>query len=444
MKSTLILPVVASLALGVFSSSLPARAQAAADNDFFFKEGDTPIVFLGDSITEQRMYTTLLESYLLTRFPNRKMEFRNAGWGGDTAWLRQRGGKWEDVLDRDVLSFHPKAVTIDFGMNDARGGDGTYQQYIDFETKLVDAIKASGSKVALIPSSPEEKYEAGKPAGSDYNNMLQKYADALKAIATKENVPFADQYTPFVATIESGRKADLLSATEPPKVRLIPDSVHPNWGGHLIMASSILQGLHAPALVSSATIDGAAQSTTSLEGCKVDMQKTTDGSIAFARTDDALPWAVPGDPMVDVALKIPGFDPGTTLNKYMLTVTGLKEPSYTLSIDGVDVGSYPASDLAAGVNLGFLRKGPIFDQTQKLVQTIIAKNNDYMSRWRAVQLAGFPGWVMQAPGFADAQKAEEARLDKSIADQEATIETLRKPVSHVFKLVPAAAAPAAK
>src|SRR5437016_7875145 len=66
-----------------------ACATSAAAGDFQIRDGDR-VVFLGDSITEQRLYTTYIEAYALTRHPEWKLTFRNVGWGGDTSWLRQR------------------------------------------------------------------------------------------------------------------------------------------------------------------------------------------------------------------------------------------------------------------------------------------------------------------------------------------------------------------
>ena len=105
--------------------------------EFFVHDGDR-VVFLGDSITEQRLYTTYIEAYALSRHPTWKLEFRNVGWGGDTAWLRQRFHTDEyqlfaadeetqskmiltavdSGLKRDVLPLKPTVVTVDFGMND--------------------------------------------------------------------------------------------------------------------------------------------------------------------------------------------------------------------------------------------------------------------------------------------------------------------------------------
>src|SRR5438067_10747880 len=66
-----------------------AYATSALAGDFLVHDGDR-VVFLGDSITEQRLYTTYIEAYALTRHPEWKLTFRNVGWGGDTSWLRQR------------------------------------------------------------------------------------------------------------------------------------------------------------------------------------------------------------------------------------------------------------------------------------------------------------------------------------------------------------------
>ena len=81
------------LVTAVVAGACPREAAAA---DFALRDGDT-VVFLGDSITAARTYGKLGENYTLLRFPERKVHFLNAGWGGDTA----EGGLKR--LDRDVL-----------------------------------------------------------------------------------------------------------------------------------------------------------------------------------------------------------------------------------------------------------------------------------------------------------------------------------------------------
>src|SRR5688572_22820147 len=79
--------------------------------EFFFKDGDS-VVMMGDSITEQHLYSNYVEMWSVSRFPAWKLTFRNVGIGGD----RSVGGK--NRFKRDVLAHKPTALTVDFGMND--------------------------------------------------------------------------------------------------------------------------------------------------------------------------------------------------------------------------------------------------------------------------------------------------------------------------------------
>src|SRR5215470_16756667 len=79
--------------------------------DFAIRDGDT-VVFLGDSITAARTYGKIIENYTLLRFPDRKVHFINAGWGGDTA----AGGFKR--LQTDVLDKGATLLTVAYGIND--------------------------------------------------------------------------------------------------------------------------------------------------------------------------------------------------------------------------------------------------------------------------------------------------------------------------------------
>src|SRR6266700_604508 len=115
----------------VFLTVVLGLTSSVIAGDFLIHDGDR-VVFLGDSITEQRLYTTYIEAYALTRHPQWKLWFRNVGWGGDTSWLRQRSHPDENKLfaadetaqqrmvedsvrrglGRDVLPLKPTLVTV--------------------------------------------------------------------------------------------------------------------------------------------------------------------------------------------------------------------------------------------------------------------------------------------------------------------------------------------
>ena len=190
------------LAIGFFAT-LAVHAAEPSTAEFFFHDGDRAMI-LGDSITQQHLYSTLVESYVVSRYPDWKITFRNTGWSGDTMNLRTRKGL--DVgFDRDLKPLSPTAVTIDFGMNDARAGADGAAVYVDNARKLAGKFAAIGARIAFVTSSPEDKYQDGQPAGSAYNNMLRKYSDGLRQVAAEKNLPFIDQLNPMIKVIESAR-----------------------------------------------------------------------------------------------------------------------------------------------------------------------------------------------------------------------------------------------
>src|SRR5690606_37292146 len=75
---------LAAMMGGLLAVCLHTAAAAAepAAGDFYLKNGDR-VVFYGDSITERRLYTTLVETYVVTRFPGMNVSFVSSGWGGD-------------------------------------------------------------------------------------------------------------------------------------------------------------------------------------------------------------------------------------------------------------------------------------------------------------------------------------------------------------------------
>src|SRR5208283_2346951 len=150
----------------------------AQAEEFFFKDGDSAVI-IGDSITEQHLYSNYVEMWTVSRFPKWNITFRNSGIGGDTS------GGGNGRFKRDVVSHKATALTVDFGMND--GGyqpfeEGRYKNYMKGLQGMADQAKAANIRVAWLTPSPVEKNEEGS-ALKGYNETLEKYSEGVREIA---------------------------------------------------------------------------------------------------------------------------------------------------------------------------------------------------------------------------------------------------------------------
>ena len=417
------------------SPLLPATATAA---DKFFIHNNDRVVFLGDSITEQRLYTTYLEAYTLSRYPKWNLTFRNVGWGGDTSWLRQRAHPDEAKLfaadpeaqqkmveqsvaaglGRDVLPLKPTAVTINFGMNDhayQAFRKDIFRAYVRSQTQLAKVLEANGARVAFLTPQPIED-KRPDPDKDVRNISLREFSDGLKQVAVAEHARFADQFDPYMAIMMKAR------ADDPNALIGGGNAVHPGPPGHLIMAWAILKGLGAPALVSTAEIRIKQEKAKagSAKQCKITNLQAEGGDISFDRMDACLP--LPIDSRALPALKLAPIL--NDLSRYELKVTGLPAAKYDVTIDGEPAGTVTQEELAAGWNMT-TADGPIAKQNAELLKLVFEKNNVFFDRWRKVQLD-------------PKRQAELPALDQKIADLETRINEVRQPKPHHFELKPAA------
>ena len=354
----------------VFGAGKPAT-----DSEFFFKDGDR-VVIMGDSITEQQLYSNYLETWIVTRFPDWNITFRNVGINGD----RSPGGN--SRFKRDVLPNNPTALTVDFGMND--GGyrafkEDAFKGYMAGLQGIADQARSNHIRVAWLTPQPFEKREDG-PAIEGYAATLEKFSEGVKAIAETNAGAFADQFHPCLDVINKAR-------AESPGNRVMGGDVHPGPSGATLMASSILKALNFPTLVSAAEIDATKLAATKTEQCQItDIGNGTNGGLTFIRRDTALPYfpeqgsaILKWSPVID------------DMNKYMLKVTGLKAGKYEVRLGGKNVAEYADTALAEGVNLAgpALAAGPVADQVKAVAAAVKAKNGFFHDKiFRGIVLAG--------------------------------------------------------
>ncbi len=341
------------------------------------------IVFFGDSITDQRLYTTFAETFLVTRFPTWNLSFTHSGWGGDRV-SGGAGGPIDVRLWRDVLPYNPTVVTIMLGMNDARYRAFDQTLFDDYEKgyrAIIATLKRRlpGIRVTAIQPSPYDDVTRPPTFEGGYNNVLRRYGDFLAQLAAAEKLHLADLNTSVVAAL---RKANELNPTDAAK--MIPDRVHPGPSGHLLMAKALLEAWGMPALVSELELDAARPAVVLARQSKAASLAAQGRTLRWTQLDDALPMPVDTkDPLVALAAKASDFH--NALNRQILKVTKLAPGSYTLRIDGVPVATLPAAQWAQGVNLAELPT-PMQDQAAQVHALTLQHAAIHNTRWRQVQV----------------------------------------------------------
>jgi lysophospholipase L1-like esterase len=400
----------------------------SAQEQFQLRDADR-VVFFGDSITDQRLYTTLVETYVLTRFPQLHVAFVHSGWGGDRV-TGGAGGGINVRLARDVVAYNPTVVTIMLGMNDGRYrafNDQVFSIFTNGYTDIVKRLKVDlpGVRITAIEPSPYDDVTRKPTFEGGYNAVLLQYSKFLRELGLKEALTVADLNTPVTAMLRRAESSNSALAQ-----KILPDRVHPAIAGHLIMAEALLKAWHAPALVSSVEIDAGAHRVTRADNTAVSGLQFGK-TIYWTQADRALPMPVDLTES-EIALAIQSSDFMDAMNRETLKITGLSAGKHTLNIDGDEIGTFMTGELAAGVNLAAF-KTPMYAQAARVHSLTTKHAAMHNTLWRNVQVP--MEWEKPA-GLQTAMQALDALDIELIKQQHAAA----LPVEHRFELAPGGSA----
>ena len=321
------------------------------------QDGDT-VVFLGDSITHQCLYTQYVEDYFYTRYPKMRLHFHNAGVGGDRA--REALARFDD----DVAAFKPKYVTVLLGMNDGAYRDfdkaifDTYQR--DMNTVLDKIAELGATAVPMTPTMHDARAaRLGKrvqePRDTYYNGVLALYGGWLREQAQVRGLGFVDMYGPLNNVTFAQRKKNA-------NWTMIGDAVHPGPTGQVVMAAAVLEDMVARSSVSAITIQEKNGKLVGNAGKSPVIDLQGGETIRFTHTATALPWVLPPD-------AAEGFTLSKAAHRFSvekLSVRSLKPGKYEVKIDGQPIGQWSDGQLALGVEIEANDKTPQYQQALKV------------------------------------------------------------------------------
>jgi lysophospholipase L1-like esterase len=343
-----------------------SRSSAAQNKGEFVLKDRDRVVFYGDSITEQRLYTTYVEQYVLTHYPDRRVTFINTGWGGDKVSGNDckpcAGVGGLARLKRDVIDHRPTVVTLLFGMNDGQYRDfdpAIAKVYEDGLTAIIRELKSrTGARIYVMTPTVYDGTRHTPWSKTDrYNDVLDRYTEAVKSIAQREGLDVIDLHTVTTEALMRVKKDDS-------DYTFAPDGVHPQEDGQLVMAAEILRAWGAPP-----------------GGFELGKQVTLDqDGAAKVSVVAPLPWPepLPSEKLRRVKPVI------TELGQVILRLTGLPPGQYKVEIDGKDAGEYTSLALSRGIPLSFL-SGKATDETRALANLVRKRGDLFFLRWRQVE-----------------------------------------------------------
>ncbi len=320
------------------------------------KNGDC-IVFLGDSITHQRLHTQYVEDYFYTRFPQMRLKLHNAGVSGSMAWEAL------ERFDRDVATYKPKYVTVPRGMNDGEHQPFDQMIFDNYRRDMMSIVRRiremGATPVLMTPTMFDARVRRAQRPDADaestamYNSVLAYYGAWLREVATEQGLGFVDLWGPLNGIAIEKRKTD-------PNFTLIPDSVHPGPAAQVVMAAAFVRDLGLSRQLSSISVilNSNDDQQVHATGGKLTELLWGNDRLEFVWHAEGLPWVLPQDAQAGAKLS----ELGHLLSSESLEVHGLRPGKYTLAIDGKEVGTYSHIQLERGIELQENANTPQYQQ----------------------------------------------------------------------------------
>lgn len=406
---------------------------ACAQEKGSLRPGDR-VAIIGDSITEQKLYSGYIEAYLLASSGVPDLKVFQYGWSGE------RADGFANRAENDLAGFKPTVATLCYGMN-----DGGYQPYRDeigkaYENNMRNVVKklqGLGVRTIVIGSPgavDTDFFRPGqmmgdRPAHVAYNDNLAHLRDIDRRLADEFEQVFANVHD---AMYEPMKKAKEKLGKEYPVCGR--DGFHPGPNGQLLMAYAFLKALQPDGTIGVITVDlgGKPEATA---GHKVSGER---GSVEVEST--RWPFCFQGDDKSpDGTRSITPFVPfNEELNRFVLKVKGLDAAKAKVTW-GNQSREFSREELAEGVNLtAAFTETPIDASFGKLLGAIRQKQDfeTYMIKQVITNFRNFPAELKEDAELQKALAVVSERLHARQQALDANVRAQLVPVKHTITVEP--------
>lgn len=390
--------------------------KAPAPSGLLLRKNDR-LAIIGDSITEQKMYSRIIETYLTACLPELGVTVRQYGWGGETA------EGFKNRMVNDALRFKPTIATTCYGMNDHKYrayDEANGQWYRTNQIAIVKAFKAAGARMVLgSPGCVGRKVPWSQADSESMNLNLCQLRNMDIQIAGQENVAFADVFWPMLtlgwkATHQFGENYAIAGK----------DAVHPGWAGHVVMATAFLKALGVDGNLGTFTLDLDSGKATATGGHSV--ISFTQGELTLKSSQ--YPFCAPAGELGDdnslrSGLALTDFQ--SRFNRLYLVARNATAQNYRVTW-GSETKTFTGQQVAAGINLPAEFTKTPFDAAFKRLDEAVGQKQNYETKQIKSLFHG-------EEGRAD-MKATVALTEKARAPLVAAIRKAQVSVTHSVKI----------
>lgn len=390
---------------------------------------DARVAVIGDSITEQKLYSKFIECYLLACTGRDDITVFQFGWSGE------RADGFANRLANDLAVFQPTVATTCYGMN-----DGSYVPFTDAIGKTYQ--NNMDRVISGLRSAGVQRLVVGSPGGVDpdfftrldgkvYNGTLARLRDIAKELAEKNGLPFANVHDTMMAALAPSKTA--LGKDYAP---FGGDGFHPSAPGQLLMAEAFLKALGMDGAIGTITIDLAAGTATPSEGHEVISSSGGSAEIESARW----PYCFDADPKSSGSTRsiLPFTTFNQDLNRYLLIVKGLTAPKARVTWGSQSL-DFTKEQLEAGINLAAEFPVTPFDAAFQSLSEAVAVKQAFETnaiKGLVTNFRAFAGEAKEDAELAAAFDTIRKKVAEKHAQHHASVRKRIVPVKHVVKVEP--------
>ncbi len=369
------------------------------------KDGDK-VAIIGDSITEQKQYTNVMETYIMACSGLKNVQVMQFGWSGE----RTTGFVGRMAFCFDFFPF--SVATTLYGMED--GG------YNVFNPNVGKAYADNSAKIAKFMNEKNVKFLAGSPGAVDtdtytarnncpaegYNNTLNELGKLGQKAAEENGAKFVNVHQIMIDAMAVAKKEYGPAYHVCGKYGYLPD-----MNGHLVMAYAFLKNLGFDGMIGTIDMNYADGKTTATEDHKV--LNSQVGSVQLESTRYPFVFNTGKNPNQNASI-LPSIPFNKELNRFMLVVKNLPADKATVQF-GSGKKSFTKTQLEAGINLAdeFVAETPFRANFDKVANAVRAKQN--YETWIGKQFL----FLLNNPNIpATDPKVKEARKTLSDAVKE--------------------------